>query len=314
VNSTKLGLSHTTVVHILTNPFYRGLLVVKGEVYPGTHEPLVSDELYERVQRALGQRRKSTDRPKRHLFTLGGLVRCRGCGRTLTGTITKSKSGKPYTYYVCSNKMRRRCTQPRLSETALLRYVAATLHRLAITEEEYAMAFRILQDAEQRGQTHLAQQKARAETEIKQLDAQQSRLLDLLLAGTITQDDYDFKRRELAGRHAEAMLTAAHAESDLAEKFQNARTFLASLVDADSLFETLPVAEKRLFLRALGFQIEAAGNAPQVDVPKPAAIVADRGQSQEWWSLWTDVAKFFLGDVKLTAAGGAGDARSDLTV
>ena len=299
VNSTKLGLSHTTVVHILTNPFYRGLLVVKGEVYPGTHEPLVSEELYERVQQALGKRRKTTDRPKRHVFTLGGLVRCRGCGRTLTGTITKSKSGKPYTYYVCSNKMRRRCTQPRLSEVALLREVAVMLHRLAITEEEYAMAFRVLQDAEQRGKTQLAQQKARAETELKQLDAQQSRLLDLLLAGTITQEDYDFKRRDLAGRRAEAMLTAAHAEGDLAERFQNARKFLESLVDADSLFETLPVPEKRLFLRALGFQIEAAGEERRLDVVKPAAMVANRDQSQEWWSLWTDVAKFFIGGVNL---------------
>jgi len=300
VNSTKLGLSHTTIVHILTNPFYRGLLVVKGEVYPGTHEPLVSDQLYEKVQRALGRRRSSTDRPKRHLFTLGGLVRCRGCGRTLTGTITKSKSGKPYTYYVCSNKMRRRCTQPRLSETALLREVAGMLHRLAITEEDYALAFRILQDAEQRGHAQLAQQKTRADAEIKQLDAQQSRLLDLLLAGTITKDDYDVKRRELVGRRAEAMLTAAHAEGAIAEGFQNARKFIASLVDADSLFDKLPTGEKRLFLRALGFQIEAAGEEPHLDVSEPAALVADRGQSQEWWSLWTDVAKCFLGDVKLT--------------
>ena len=296
-NSTKLGLSHTTIVHILTNPFYRGLLVVKGEVYPGTHEPLVSQKLFDKVQQALGLRRKTTDRPKRHVFTFGGLVRCHGCGRTLTGTITKSKSGKPYTYYVCSNKMRRRCSQPRLSETVLLRQVAATLRRLAITEEEYAIAFRILQDAEARGKAQAAQQKTRAEAELKHVEAQQSRLLDLLLAGTITQEDYDFKRRELAGRRAEATLTAAHAEADLAERFQNARKFLESLVDADALFERLPVPEKRLFLRSLRFQIEAAGEKPRLDAEEPTVMVANRGQFPEWWSLWTDVAKFFIGDV-----------------
>lgn len=293
-NSTRLGLSHTTIVHILTNPFYRGLLAVKGEVYPGTHKPLVSQQLFDAVQRALGERAKTTDRPKRHVFIFGGLLRCNACGRTLTGTITKSKSGKFYTYYFCSNTMRRRCTQPRLSEAGLLEEVRGMLRRLAITKEEYAMALRVLEDAEKRGKEQIGHQKIRAEAELKQIDVQQSRLLDVFLTGAITQDDYDFKRRELAGRRAEAMLTAAHAEAELSDKFQNARRFVESLVDADALFDRLSIAEKRLFLRALKFQIGAAGQKAHLDVEEPAAMVANRDRSSEWWCLWTDVTKYFL--------------------
>ena len=302
-NSTRLGLSHTTIVHILRNPFYRGLLVVKGEVYPASHPPLVSKELFEKVQRALGRRRKGSDRPQRHVFALGGLVRCRGCGRTLTGTITKSKSGKLYTYYVCSNKMRRRCKQPPLSETALLREVATMLGRVAISVDEYAVAQRMLADAEGRGEAQLVQQKARAQAELTTLDAQQSRLLDLLLAGAITQEDYDFKRRDLAGRRAEATLTIANADGAIADGFQKARQFLESLLDADSAFERMPAREQRQFLHTLGVQVAADGPKAHLELAQPTALVVERRQLQEWWSLWTDVAKTFLKDVNFGEEG-----------
>src|ERR1043166_975266 len=78
-NSTKVGLSHTTVDHILRNPFYRGLLVVKGEAYPGSHPPLITNELFNAVQDALRGRRRIASRPHRRQFALAGFLRCAGC-------------------------------------------------------------------------------------------------------------------------------------------------------------------------------------------------------------------------------------------
>jgi len=195
--------------------------------------------------------------------------------------------------------MRRRCAQPRLSEKDLLTDVETMLSRVTISEEECAMVTRVLADAEERGQDQLTQQKARAEAEITTLNGQQSRLLDLLVQGAITQDDYDFKRRELAGRRAEATLTIANADGAMAEGFQKARQFVDALVDANKAFETMPVPARREFLRALGFQIAADGPKAHLQLSEPTSLVAERGQSREWWSLWTDVTKFFLGDVNI---------------
>lgn len=45
-----------TIYHMLANRIYRGDIVHKGEAYRGEHEPIVSDELWNEVQRALTNR------------------------------------------------------------------------------------------------------------------------------------------------------------------------------------------------------------------------------------------------------------------
>lgn len=285
----------------------------KGESYPGTHEPWITKHLYDRVQEVLKRRKRSTDRPQRRVFALGGLVRCQACGRTLSGTITKSKSGKPYTYYVCSKKIRGRCTQPLLSERALLTKVQTFLARVAVTQDEYAVIERILADAEHRGRDELARQRHDASTALAAVEASERRLLDLLISGAIAEDDYGHKKRELAARRAEATLTVANADTVLANGFQMARQFAAWLLQADDTFAAMVNEERRRFLHSIGFKMMADGRKARLELAEPMSLIAESHQSHDVWSLWPRVAKFFLGDVKLTAAGGAGEARSDLT-
>src|SRR5262249_32029008 len=45
-----------TVLCMLRNPVYAGKLKWKTDLYEGTHEPIVSQELYDRVQRVLEER------------------------------------------------------------------------------------------------------------------------------------------------------------------------------------------------------------------------------------------------------------------
>jgi site-specific DNA recombinase len=45
-----------TIYHMLANRIYRGDIVHKGEAYPGEHEPIVSEALWDEVQRALANR------------------------------------------------------------------------------------------------------------------------------------------------------------------------------------------------------------------------------------------------------------------
>jgi hypothetical protein len=50
-------LSLSTLQHLLRNPFYCGMIRYKGELFHGSHEPLVSRTLFDRVQRSLRKRR-----------------------------------------------------------------------------------------------------------------------------------------------------------------------------------------------------------------------------------------------------------------
>jgi site-specific DNA recombinase len=50
-----IGVS--SLQHLLTNPFYAGLIRHQGKLYRGTHQPLVSRTLFVRVHRSLFRRR-----------------------------------------------------------------------------------------------------------------------------------------------------------------------------------------------------------------------------------------------------------------
>ncbi|MFC1873877.1 recombinase family protein [Chloroflexota bacterium] len=68
---------------ILHNIFYTGKIVHRGQVMPGIHEPLVSEEVFNTVQAALkkncGRSETLSSRPERH-YLLKGIIRCAYCG------------------------------------------------------------------------------------------------------------------------------------------------------------------------------------------------------------------------------------------
>lgn len=99
-----LTLYNQTLTKIFRNPFYCGLishgLLEEGEVIPGRHEPLISQEVFMRVnnlqaQNAQGytQVKYDDNLPLRHH------IRCGSCGTPLTGYLVRQKG---IHYYKCN--------------------------------------------------------------------------------------------------------------------------------------------------------------------------------------------------------------------
>lgn len=97
--------SDMAISRILTNTYYIGKVRHKEERYDGQHEPIVSPELFEKVQRKLSTNGGKRSRPQEsHLFTLDGLVRCGSCGAHMTPYFTYNHQKKLYAYYTCTNR------------------------------------------------------------------------------------------------------------------------------------------------------------------------------------------------------------------
>ena len=84
---------------ILTNPFYVGIMRIRktSQDYSGVHVPLVSRELFDRVQALLHG--KAVDRVVKHSFLFSRLARCASCHYSLIG-----ERKKGHTYYRCHNR------------------------------------------------------------------------------------------------------------------------------------------------------------------------------------------------------------------
>ena len=99
----------TPIDHKLRNPIYCGKIKHNGKIYPGQHEAIVSEELFNKVQELVPVRTWGKTKTER-TYLLKGLVKCQHCGSTMTPNYTskRNKSGKltRIPYYRCTKTMK----------------------------------------------------------------------------------------------------------------------------------------------------------------------------------------------------------------
>jgi DNA invertase Pin-like site-specific DNA recombinase len=192
-------LTPQTLLWLLRNEFYAGIVasVRFGVRVRGVHEPLVSADLFDRVQAALTVRQRAPRHAPKQPFALRGLLFC-ACGHRVS--IDGPHKGK-YTYLSCMSYVKRRRDGCR---KRLARMDRVVLH----LEEEVLPALYVdaadvagvreellsLSSAEEGGieeeLTGLASRLARARR-------RRETLLDLRLDKELDQDEYERKKRSL---------------------------------------------------------------------------------------------------------------------
>lgn len=112
------------VHHLLSNRYYLGQVTFRGVEYDGTHQPLVSKSLFDRVQAVLKAHDRAGEKQRIHNHYLKGSIFCAGCGSRLCFTQAKGT----YEYFYCLGRQQRRtdCRMPYLPaadvEVAIERY------------------------------------------------------------------------------------------------------------------------------------------------------------------------------------------------
>lgn len=125
-------ISTSSVHKILRSRIYTGEFEWLGKRYRGTHAPLVSVELWERVQSVLDGRHTACVRGIEKDFLFTGMIHCGHCGCLLVGDIKKQK----YIYYRCSHA-KGKCPEPYVREEALVEQFGDMLDRLTISEDMF---------------------------------------------------------------------------------------------------------------------------------------------------------------------------------
>jgi site-specific DNA recombinase len=90
------------IYRMLHNPLYLGKIKHKDQVFPGEHEAIISEEVWERVHAALESNRKNKDHIKRKTTPalLRGVIRCGHCDKAMTPVSTGTENRR-YRYYHC---------------------------------------------------------------------------------------------------------------------------------------------------------------------------------------------------------------------
>jgi hypothetical protein len=94
------AIAKSKVEYLLKNPFYIGRVRWAGKLYPGAHEPIVSQELFDLVQDRFSSFGRQRGKYRVHDFAFGTLLTCGECGYALSASRVK----KRYVYYKCTNR------------------------------------------------------------------------------------------------------------------------------------------------------------------------------------------------------------------
>ncbi len=111
---------------LVSNPFFVGMFRYDGELYEGTHSPIISRKLFERVQAVLAQSGRAHFNRK-HLFPFIGLLTCGECGCAIT-----AERQKGHHYYRCTKK-NGTCTQRYIREEILAAQLREAVQKVSLS-------------------------------------------------------------------------------------------------------------------------------------------------------------------------------------
>lgn len=187
---------------MLRDLYYVGCIVYKGEVYTGRHEPIIDQALFDRVQEVLDFRSKSGQRDRVLQHYLKGILFCDRCERhertsRLIYTEAKNRFGTRYGYFLCRGRQDGVCDLPYLPADNVERAIVdhyATLNLPATFVAEVRQLFEEALAGEQRS---VAELHAALSRKLKELEAKEDRLLDLLADDQLPKAKVKAKLRKI---------------------------------------------------------------------------------------------------------------------
>jgi DNA invertase Pin-like site-specific DNA recombinase len=212
LNKITRPVDHKSIEYILKNPFYAGKIKVGDGYQEGRfHQPLVSMNLFSKVQGLLKSRNVSIHYIEKRFFTYRGLARCT-CGRLYT-----PYEQKEHNYY------RSRCPQgcsnsdPNLTERNIIREVRQVMGRIHLSDEELSdieQGTSTLHDIDAQRHRALDDLKSRLRTTEADLHYLNEHKLTLLRTGAMTIEAIQADEYRLTAKLAEVeALLAARAAS-----------------------------------------------------------------------------------------------------
>jgi site-specific DNA recombinase len=231
---------------ILVRKTYIGYVKFSNEWYKGTHEPIISEELFDKVQKEIAKRDSESKCNRGNpLSYFGGMIYCKRCGRVYTMFTRRTvKRGKEYSYeyYCCNGRCTRRkgpvdCDNDNWKVQEFDEIIFNEIRKLKFTPAKRSKT---------PNKTHLLDKR------INELNKQLERLMDLYTVGELPLDIIQKKTKEISEQKAKL---EKELQIDTRTSISEAKEIVASF---DDILDR-PLEDVRAALRTLIDRIEVDG-------------------------------------------------------
>ena len=266
---------------ILTNPYYKGVVVWNGAEYPdGRHTRLVTPEVWQQVQDVLASHAVG-EKQRDHPHYLKSTVFCGSCGSRLIITNSKNRYGTIYPYFVCLGRHQKTtsCTQKAILIARVEELVEDEYLSVQIPQGLRARIEAAILDDLAVSRLDTERQQADLERQRTRLTNERTKLLQAHYAGAIPLDllksEQDRIGQQLTAVEARLRTTAARFD-EMARNLARALDLLGNCHDA---YQRATDRERRLFNQALFTHIYVEEDGVTVDLAKPFGGLLDHASN-----------------------------------
>ena len=290
-------LAMSSIYKILSNPFYAGMILWGGKLYPGKHEPVVSIESFERVRQLLD--RPGRARRKKYRFAFTGLIRCASCGLMVTAEHKVNRYGYRYVYYHCSKRqLGPRCPERSVELTSLEQQIETFLESLTVHDTALEWIESWSTSEKQRDDDSEQARKRSLESARENVRGQLHELTGLRLRAMISDDEFTMRRRQL--HDEETTLSGKIAEIErAADWFEPFRAIISFRNQAPDLFRHGDDQTKRRILEIVSSNLVLKDKKLSIQAAKPFAISFPRVSSPRLRADVDDVRTFLRSNESL---------------
>jgi site-specific DNA recombinase len=276
IHNAGLKISKAHLERILKNPIYAGRFVWQGIEYKGSHEPLVTPALFDRVQDTFAGRNKPKYR--KHHFPFAGLLTCARDGCTVTAEIKKGR----YVYYHCS-KGRGKCDLPYMREEYVSEQMGELLKQIYVPETIARTIVDSLSSDLDRANLQRQEQIAGLKQRFAALRTRMDSLYEDKQDGKITEEFWTRKQAEYSDQERSLEAALSSLDTPLSpECVLNVQRIFELANRAHFLYLTRNSAERGELLKSVLSNCATDGVSLWPAYRKPFDLIFERAKNEEW--------------------------------
>lgn len=263
---------------LLRNPLCAGFYYIKNdkgelERINGKHEPIIPEELFNRVQDVLDGRHHGAE--KKRSFAFMGLMTCAKCRSSITAEIKKGK----YVYYHCADNQCKKDGRY-IPESEIETHMLGVLDNIHIDDKRLAwLTKKLLEDHKT--------EKRHSERVLISLESRYKQLKDLIhssyedkIRGNITEQFWREIHQKLTAEQQEVESSLAIQRQDTSNYMITGVKLIELAHNAYSLYKKQTSQEKNRLLKFILSNCELNDKIMRPEYKKPFDIIAKGVQSK----------------------------------
>jgi len=262
---------------MLKNRFYIGLMPIlkTGQTFEGSHEPLVTTEMFETAQAVLAGKR--VDRSANRVSTYSRIARCGSCGYSLI-----AERQKGHVYYRCHDrpfKSPARCPITSVREEQIDEAVQGCLRDVDLSEEELALARTCVEERKKERAKNQAATENALRLQLDHMLGRLEKLADALVDGTIEKSLFQRKQDALLRDQARIKEQLAEIEKGACAALANLENTVELAKRPSMLYKTASPEGKRQLLKTMLSNLAVSEKNVEITLTLPFRLIAERDKT-----------------------------------